>query len=72
MSTAKGKSSYHHGDLREALLQAAESLLEEGDVQNLTLRACARQAGVSHVARNIISMISPSYSRRSLREVSTG
>ena len=50
MSTAKGKSSYHHGDLREALLQAAESLLEEGDVQNLTLRACARQAGVSHAA----------------------
>lgn len=50
MSTAKRKSSYHHGDLREALLQAAESLLEEGDVQNLTLRACARQAGVSHAA----------------------
>ena len=52
MSTAKGKSSYHHGDLREALLQAAESLLEEGDVQNLTPRACARRAGVSHAAPN--------------------
>ena len=42
--------SYHHGDLREALLVAAEELLVEGGVQGLTLRACARRAGVSHAA----------------------
>lgn len=46
----KTKTPYHHGDLREALLQAAESLLEEAGVQGLTLRACARRAGVSHAA----------------------
>lgn len=51
MSTrAKAKSSYHHGDLREALLAAAEELLQEEGVAGLTLRACARRAGVSHAA----------------------
>lgn len=44
------KTGYHHGDLREALLAAAEALLVEGGVQGLTLRACARRAGVSHAA----------------------
>ena len=46
----RAKSSYHHGDLREALLTAAEELLAEEGVQGLTLRACARRAGVSHAA----------------------
>lgn len=44
------KASYHHGDLKEALLNAAEELLAEEGVQGLTLRACARRAGVSHAA----------------------
>ena len=43
-------SSYHHGDLHEALLQAAEKLLERDGLQGLTLRAVAREAGVSHAA----------------------
>lgn len=43
-------SSYHHGDLRETLLAAAEALLEQGGVPALTLRAVARAAGVSHAA----------------------
>ncbi|MEZ5559494.1 MAG: WHG domain-containing protein [Pseudomonadales bacterium] len=51
-ATARGaaRDAYHHGDLREALLQAAETLLDEGGVRGLTLRACARRAGVSHAA----------------------
>ena len=44
------ESSYHHGDLRNALLNAAEQLLREQGPEALTLRACARQAGVSHAA----------------------
>ena len=44
------KAGYHHGHLREALLIAAEALLSEDGVQALTLRACARRAGVSHAA----------------------
>jgi len=42
--------AYHHGDLREALLVAAETLLQEGGPAAVTLRACARRAGVSHAA----------------------
>jgi AcrR family transcriptional regulator len=47
---AKNASAYHHGSLREALLQAAEKVLERDGVQGLTLRAAAREAGVSHAA----------------------
>ena len=41
---------YHHGDLRNGLLEAARTILEEEDLSNLTLRAVARKAGVSHAA----------------------
>jgi AcrR family transcriptional regulator len=42
--------SYHHGDLRNALLEAARKILEEESLANLSLRAVARHAGVSHAA----------------------
>ena len=41
---------YHHGALRTALLEAAETVLERDGITALTLRAAARQAGVSHAA----------------------
>ena len=41
---------YHHGDLRQALLEAAEQLLKEKGVSGFTLRECARRAGVSPAA----------------------
>jgi AcrR family transcriptional regulator len=41
---------YHHGALRAALLEAAQLVLERDGVAGLTLRAVARQAGVSHAA----------------------
>src|SRR6202044_2986503 len=41
---------YHHGALREALLEAAELVLERDGLAGLTLRAVAREAGVSHAA----------------------
>src|SRR5580693_8015630 len=43
-------SSYHHGALRDALLEAAERVLERDGLPGLTLRAVAREAGVSHAA----------------------
>lgn len=43
-------SPYHHGALREALLRAAERVLERDGLPGLTLRAVAREAGVSHAA----------------------
>lgn len=42
--------SYHHGDLRNALLDAARTILEEESLNELSLRAVARKAGVSHAA----------------------
>src|SRR2546428_3803672 len=41
---------YHHGALRDALLQAAERVLERDGLAGLTLRAVAREAGGSHAA----------------------
>ena len=41
---------YHHGALKPALLAAAETILKRDGVEGLTLRAAAREAGVSHAA----------------------
>src|SRR6202012_2638205 len=43
-------SPYHHGALHDALLEAAERVLERDGLAGLTLRAVAREAGVSHAA----------------------
>ncbi|UGV27458.1 TetR/AcrR family transcriptional regulator [Rhodopseudomonas boonkerdii] len=44
------ESPYHHGDLHDALLKAAQTVLERDSLPGLTLRAVAREAGVSHAA----------------------
>jgi AcrR family transcriptional regulator len=44
------RRAYHHGDLKTALLAAAEAILERDGIQALTLRGAARAAGVSHAA----------------------
>jgi AcrR family transcriptional regulator len=41
------KARYHHGALREALIAAGESILEERGVEKFSLREAARRAGVS-------------------------
>lgn len=41
---------YHHGDLRAALLDRAAEHLRTGTVADLSLRALARDLGVSHAA----------------------
>ncbi|QOZ51510.1 TetR/AcrR family transcriptional regulator [Bradyrhizobium sp. CCBAU 53338] len=45
-----GAIPYHHGSLDEALLIAAERVLIRDGLAGLTLRAVAREAGVSHAA----------------------
>jgi AcrR family transcriptional regulator len=41
---------YHHGDLRAALLAAAEAELAETGIERFSLRSVAKRAGVSHAA----------------------
>jgi AcrR family transcriptional regulator len=44
------KKTYHHGDLKNALIQAAIEILAKEGVGGLSLRKAARLAGVSHAA----------------------
>ena len=46
----KTRRPYHHGDLRQALVDAAIDLLRESGPEALTLRGAARAAGVSQAA----------------------
>ncbi len=46
----KRPDAYQHGDLRNALIHAGLKLLSEGGVADLSLRAAAELAGVSHAA----------------------
>ncbi|MDO5632780.1 MAG: TetR/AcrR family transcriptional regulator [Paracoccus sp. (in: a-proteobacteria)] len=45
-----GRDSYHHGNLREALVQATAILIAEVGPQSFTLAEAARRAGVSAAA----------------------
>lgn len=44
------KATYHHGNLRAALIDAALAILEAEGLPGLTLRKVAALAGVSHAA----------------------
>jgi AcrR family transcriptional regulator len=44
------RATYHHGNLREALVEAAADLLEAEGPLGVTLRGTARRAGVSQTA----------------------
>ncbi|MHA7774391.1 TetR/AcrR family transcriptional regulator [Roseibium sp. M-1] len=43
-------AKYHHGNLKEALVQAGLDILREEGLAALSLRACAARVGVSHGA----------------------
>jgi AcrR family transcriptional regulator len=50
MPKLEARGGYHHGDLRHAMIEAAEEVLAEKGVAGFTLRECARRAGVSPAA----------------------
>jgi len=50
MTADDPRRAYHHGDLRAALLLAAEAELAERGVEAFSLRQVAKRAGVSHAA----------------------
>lgn len=41
------KTSYHHGNLAESLLQAVDEIATQFGLEAVTLRACAKRVGVS-------------------------
>jgi len=47
MIMAKKRATYHHGDLRAALIQAADQIVAKTGVENFSLRLVAKRAGVS-------------------------
>lgn len=49
MSSQK-KSAYHHGNLRAALIDAGFQSLEKGNLESLSLRALAKDVGVTPTA----------------------
>ncbi len=49
-SLAKPDKTYHHGDLKNALVLAGLDILETGGLPALSLRAIAARVGVSHTA----------------------
>ena len=44
---SENRATYHHGDLRAALIQAADDIIAEGGIEAFSLRAAAKRAGVS-------------------------
>lgn len=49
-ATPMARDHYHHGDLRNALVNAALALLERNGLERLSLRALSAAVGVSHAA----------------------
>ena len=49
-SLSEKTGAYHHGDLKAALIKSAISMVEEGGLDQLSLRGVAKHAGVSRAA----------------------
>jgi AcrR family transcriptional regulator len=59
----KKQDGYHHGNLRQELLQSARELINERGVEALTLREVARRAGVSDKASLVQALVRESLDR---------
>lgn len=46
----RGRATYHHGDLRRALVDAAVAIIADKGAEAFTLREAARRLGVNHRA----------------------
>lgn len=60
---ASKKEDYHHGDLRNVLIQTAKKILIEDGLDRMTLRHCTKVAGVSpsalsHHFKNLEGLLS--------------
>ena len=74
------RKTYHHGDLKPALIAAGLQRLEENGLENLSLRAIAARVGVSHTApknhfdglRGLLTAIAAEGFRRHAAEMRRG
>ncbi len=72
--------SYHHGNLREALLRRAVQVIADSGVEAVSLRGLARDLGVSHAAprrhfadrRALLAALAQEGFRRSLQAMEDG
>ncbi len=72
LNEKKKENTYHHGDLKKALLASGIKILNEKGVNSLSLRACATDVGVSHAApqyhfgnlRNLLTAIATKAHKR--------
>jgi AcrR family transcriptional regulator len=64
MANIEARPSYHHGNLREALVAAALDILEGEGLEALSLRKVAARVGVSHAA--------PAHHFPTMRDLLTG
>ena len=62
---ASDDTPYHHGALRDALLEAAERVLERDGLAGLTLRAVVREAGGKRGCRAAMDWLSITISPQS-------
>lgn len=46
-SPPRAKAAYHHGNLKAALIEAADAILRDHGIEGFSLREAARRAGVS-------------------------
>ena len=53
VADTKERGSYHHGDLRAALIKAADEIIAEKGIEGFSLRATAQKAGVSGDRRTL-------------------
>ena len=61
----KTAKTYHHGDLREALITAGRAIFEKDGAGALTLGPAPEKPGFPMLPRNIISPASATCSRKS-------
>jgi AcrR family transcriptional regulator len=52
MNSLRKQEQYHHGDLKIAILKRSAEIISEQGIEALSLRAVARDLGVSHGAPN--------------------
>ena len=50
VSSSVKTAGYHHGDLRNSLIQSAIDIIHEKGIQKLSIRDAAKRIGVSHAA----------------------